>query len=88
MTRSRRGRGVDHDPSWSRPEPVPEPVVNRTFRLSDQQRQQIARHLRYIDRARHALEAQHNAENREIIRELRDSADRIFDLLNSLEEGD
>ena len=44
--------------------------------------------LRHIDEARHALERQQNRDNREIIRELRASADQIFDLLNDLEETD
>ena len=39
-----------------------------------------------IDEARASLETQQNRNNREIIRELKASADRIFDLLNKLEE--
>jgi hypothetical protein len=46
----------------------------------------VAKCLRYIDEARRALEGQHNAANREIIRELRTSADQIFDLISGLEE--
>jgi cell division septum initiation protein DivIVA len=61
---------------------------NRAFRLTDAERQQIAKCLRYIDDARRALESQQNPDNREIIRELRASADRIFDLLSDLEELD
>jgi hypothetical protein len=60
--------------------------ANRVFRVTDEQRQQVAKCLRYIDDARRALENQQNPANREIIRELRASADRIFDLLNDLEE--
>ncbi len=56
--------------------------------MTDAQRQQVAKHLRYIDEARHALEQQQNPDNREIIRELRASADHIFDLLSDLEETD
>jgi hypothetical protein len=56
--------------------------------MSDAQRQQVAKSLRFIDEARRALERQANPENREIIRELRASADHIFDLLNDLEEAD
>jgi hypothetical protein len=37
-------------------------------------------------RARRALQDQQNPDNREIIRELRASADRIFDTMNGLEE--
>jgi hypothetical protein len=58
----------------------------RIFRISDVERQQIAKCLRRIDDARRALEGQQDPVNREIIRELRTSADQIFDLLNDLEE--
>jgi hypothetical protein len=54
--------------------------------MTDAERQQVAKHLRYIDEARRSLERQENPDNREIIRELRASADHIFDLLNGLEE--
>jgi len=47
----------------------------------------VAKCLRYIDEARRALERQHNPDNREIIRELRTSADQIFDLISDLEES-
>jgi hypothetical protein len=63
-------------------------MTSRVFRISDGQRQQIAKCLRYIDEARRTLERQMNADNREIIRELRASADRVFDVLNELEEID
>jgi hypothetical protein len=56
--------------------------------MTDVQRQQVATCLRSIDEARRALEQQENPDNREIIRELRASADRIFDLLSDLEETD
>jgi hypothetical protein len=56
--------------------------------MTDAQRQQVAMWLRYIDEARRALEQQENPDNREIIRELRASADQIFDLLSDLEEVD
>ena len=56
--------------------------------MTDAQRQQVAKYLRYIDEARRALERQSNPDNREIIRELRASADHIFDLLSDLEETD
>jgi hypothetical protein len=54
--------------------------------MTDAERQQVAKCLRYIDEARRALERQENPDNREIIRELRASADHIFDLLSDLEE--
>ena len=56
--------------------------------MTDAQRQQVAKCLRYIDEARRALELQENPDNREIIRELRASADKIFDVLNDLEDTD
>ena len=56
--------------------------------MTDAQRQQVSKCLRYIDEARRALERQENPDNREIIRELRASADQIFDLLGRLEETD
>ena len=61
---------------------------DRVFRITECDRQEMAKTLRYIDDARRALEAQQNPANREIIRELHASADRIFDLLNDLEEID
>jgi hypothetical protein len=62
------------------------PITARIFRITDAQRQKVAKCLRYIDKATRALEDQHNADNREIIRELRTSADQIFDLISGLEE--
>jgi hypothetical protein len=56
------------------------------FRISDAEREQIAQALRYIDEARRALESQQNPDNRDIIRELRASADHIYKLINDLEE--
>lgn len=56
--------------------------------MTDGDRQQIAKCLRYIDEARRALERQQNPDNREIIRDLRASADQIFEVLNRLEETD
>jgi hypothetical protein len=56
--------------------------------MTDAQRQRVAKCLRYIDEARRALALQENPDNREIIRELRASADQIFELLNDLEETD
>jgi hypothetical protein len=65
-----------------------EPVSpNRVFRITDADRQLVVKHLRYIDEVRRELERQQNRENREIVRELRASADRIFEVLNGLEEA-
>jgi hypothetical protein len=64
------------------------PAADRQFRITDAERQLIVKALRLIDEARLALVEQQNRENREIIRELKASADRIFDVLNELEEID
>jgi hypothetical protein len=56
--------------------------------MTNVQREHVAKCLRYIDEARRALERQQNPDNREIVRELRASADQIFDLLSDLEETD
>jgi len=85
MAHSRRVRPRDRHPGRRRDEEEL-PAVHRVFRITDAQRQQVAKCLRYIDQARRALELQQNPDNREIIRELRASADRIFELLNDLEE--
>ena len=88
MARSgkRRDRYPDREPGWRDIEEPPARTSDRAFVISEETRQQIAKSLRYIDEARRALESQQNAGNREIIRELRASADRIYDLLNELEE--
>ena len=62
------------------------PSPNRVFRITDAERQKIAKALRYIDEARRALQDQQNPDNREIIRELRASADEIYEIVNELEE--
>jgi ABC-type Mn2+/Zn2+ transport system ATPase subunit len=54
--------------------------------MTDAEREQIAKSLRFIDEARRALESQQNPAIREIIRELRASADQIFDVIHDLEE--
>ena len=87
MTHSRRVRHRDRDPGRRRVEEGL-PTVHRVFRMTDAQRQQVAKCLRYIDEARRALELQENPDNREIIRELRASADKIFDVLNDLDDTD
>jgi hypothetical protein len=88
MAHSGRERHRDRDPG-RRQAADDEPVSpNRVFRITDGQREAIAQCLRYIDDARRALERQMNPDNREIIRELRASADRVHDVLNDLEETD
>jgi hypothetical protein len=86
MGASRRERHRDREPGHKEIDDSAPPRTDRMFRITDDQRQDVAKALRYIDEARLALQTQHNADNREIIRELRASADRIFDVLNELEE--
>jgi len=87
MARSGRDHR-DHDRRrWQDDDEEPRPT-HRVFRITEAERQQVAKCLRYIDEARRELERQQNAENREIIREVRASADRIFDVLGDLEEID
>jgi len=62
------------------------PAIGRVFRITDGDRQEIAKCLRFVDEARRELESEQNPANREIIRALRTSADRIYDLINELEE--
>jgi hypothetical protein len=85
MAHSGRERHRDRDPGrrFTADEPVD---LARAFRINDAERQLIAKYLRAIDEARQKLERQHNAENRDIVRALRASADEIFELLNELEE--
>ena len=85
MAHSGRERHRDREPG-RRMDDDETPPEGRLFRMTDEQRQEAAKCLRYIDEARRALENQQNPDNREIIRELRASADRIYDLLNDLEE--
>jgi hypothetical protein len=86
MAQSGRERHRDREPGRRYVDEAEPSGVDREFRIGDAERQQIAKHLRFIDEARRALERQQNPDNREIIRELRTSADQIFDLLNELEE--
>jgi hypothetical protein len=74
----------DRDPGARQAdEPTP---GNRVFRLPDADREAVAACLRRIDEARAALEARQDPQNRQIIRDLRAAADRVFDLLNDLED--
>jgi hypothetical protein len=87
MTHSGRERHRDRD--GRKRELVDEPAAaGRVFRITDEERQAIAECLRYIDEARREIQNQQDAANREIIRELKASADRIFELINDLEEID
>ena len=87
MAQSGRERHRDREPRRRQLNEEPSDSA-RVFRMADAQRQQVAKCLRYIDEARRALESQRNPANREIIRELRTSADQIFDLIDDLEETD
>jgi hypothetical protein len=86
MASTGKERHRDRDGGWRRDDVQESPVTDRVFRITDAERQAIAKSLRYIDDARRILESQQNPDNREIIRELRASADRIFDVVNGLEE--
>src|SRR5688500_8235523 len=88
MAHSGSKRHRDRDQGQRRFDTSEDTVRNRIFRMTEAERQEVARCLRYIDEARRALESQHNPDNREIVRELRASADRVYDLINSLEEMD
>jgi hypothetical protein len=85
MAHSGKERHRDRDSRRREPEDEP-PAIGRVFRITDVERQDVAKCLRFIDEARRVLEKQQNPDNREIIRELRASADRIFALINELEE--
>lgn len=86
MAWSDRVRHRDRDPGRRQLDDLSPPPGSRLFTMTDGERQEIAKSLRRIDEARRVLEAQHDRENREIIRELKASADRIFDVLNGLDE--
>lgn len=86
MTSSGRLRHRDREPGHRQSDAFEPRQTDRVFKITDEQREIIAGSLRLIDEAREQLEAQQNRANREIIRELRASADRIFDLINELDE--
>lgn len=88
MAHSGTTRHRDREPGLRQFDDADALAIDRVFRMTEAERQQVAQCLRYIDEARRALEGQHNPENREIVRELRASADRIYDLVNDLEETD
>ena len=88
MAHSRRERHRDRDERRREADESEPPSPNRLFRMTHEERQKIAKALRYIDEARRALQDQQNPDHREIIRELRASADAIYDVLNKLDEID
>jgi hypothetical protein len=86
MAYSGRQRHRDREPGLRQLAEPDVPASNRVFRLTGTEREKIAQSLRYIDEARRALEGQHNADNRKIVRDLRAAADRIYELINDLAE--
>jgi hypothetical protein len=86
MAHSGRKRHRDREPGLRRLEDTAVRAIDRVFRMTEAERQKVARCLRDIDEARRALENHHNPDNRTIVRDLRAAADRIYDLLNDLEE--
>ncbi len=86
MAHSGTKRHRDRDRGLRSFDALEAPDPNRVFRMTQTGREQIAECLRFIDSARQALESQQNPDNREVVRELRASADRIYDLINELEE--
>jgi hypothetical protein len=87
MGHTGRARHRDRDPG-RRASDAAFRAATRAFRMTDAQRQQVAKYLEFIDEARRALERQENRDNREIIRELRASTARIFAVISDLEEMD
>lgn len=85
MAHSGRERHRDRELRRREPEEEPRPA-SRLFRITQGERQKVARYLRIIDDARRELESQHNAANRRIVRDLKAAADQIFELLNNLDE--
>jgi cell division septum initiation protein DivIVA len=86
MASTGKERHRDREGGWRRDDVQEPAATDRVFRITDAERQAIAKSLRFIDDARRSLEQQQNPDNREIIRELRASADRIFDVVSGLEE--
>ncbi len=85
MAHSGRQRHRDKDPGQRRLDQAEPPPVDRVFRMTDAERQEIASCLRDIDVAGAALERQQRSENRPILRELKACADRIYDVIAGLE---
>jgi hypothetical protein len=86
MAHSRRQRHRDREPKLRHFEDPAVLPVSRVFRMTEPERQKIARYLRCIDDARRTLESQHSPDNRTVVRDLRAAADRIYDLINDLAE--
>ncbi len=84
MAHSGRQRHRDRQPGHRQFDDHEDPA-DRSFVMTEAERQEIASCLRDIDEARRTLERQHSRDNRELVRLLSRSADRIFELLNELE---
>jgi hypothetical protein len=88
VAHSGRYRHRDLDPGAKRTDPSRVmPAPDRVFTMTEAEREQMAACLRDIDEAAATLEAQQNPANRRILRDLGDAADRIYDILNGLEES-
>jgi hypothetical protein len=86
MAHSGRQRHRDREPGLRQFEAAAVPALNRVFLMTDAERQKVAQCLRAIDEARRVLESHHSPDNRLIVRDLQAAADRIFELMNDLEE--
>ncbi|MGB7217600.1 MAG: hypothetical protein WBD07_02230 [Vicinamibacterales bacterium] len=86
MASTDRDRHRDREPGHRQFDKPLRHDPDRVFTITNEKRQLIAKSLRDIDEARHTLEARQDRENREIVRELKASADRIFEILDELEE--
>jgi DNA-binding PadR family transcriptional regulator len=85
MAWSGRPKHRDREPGtrWSA---EPPPAPGRVFRLTDADRQEIAACLRRIDEARREIEGEQDPKRRQLVRDLRAAADRIYDVLDALDE--
>src|SRR5262245_66020661 len=70
MAHSGKERHRDRDSRRRELEDEP-PPTGRIFRITDAQRQDVAKCLRYIDEARHAIEKQQRSEERRVGKECR-----------------
>jgi hypothetical protein len=86
MAHSGRQRHRDREPGLRHLEDTANVAGDRVFRITEAERQKVARYLRCIDDARRTLESHHSPDNRLVVRDLRAAADRIFELINDLAE--
>jgi hypothetical protein len=88
MSSTDKERHRDREPGRRDEDEPSRREADRVFRMTGEERQEIAKALRLADEARLELESRHSRENREILRKLRAAADRIFDVLSGLDEID